>query len=168
MRVCSRPESPADLDAIYMYLEANLSAIPARINIVTLGVDDIARSEAFYAALGWERSTASQDGIIAWFKLSGAILGLFPYADLAADATIAADPRQRFNGVTLAINLESEAAVDAALAHAQTCGAELIKPASMADFGVYSGYFADPDGYLWEIAWNPYFAQSADGTLQMP
>jgi hypothetical protein len=145
-----------------------LSAIPSRINIVTLGVDNLALSESFYIALGWQRSSASQDGVIAWFKLNGAILGLFPYADLAADATIAADPKQRFNGVTLAINLESQEAVDAALSHAKSCGAELIKPASMAVFGVYSGYFADPDGYLWEIAWNPFFEQDADGTLQMP
>jgi predicted lactoylglutathione lyase len=140
--------------------------VPARINIVTLGVGDLGRSEEFYAALGWQRSSASNDSIV-WFKTAGAVVGLFPRADLAADAGVT-DSAPGFSGITLAINLESKDAVDAAMATAVEAGAAAVKPPVRAEWGGYSGYFADPDGFLWELAWNPFFPIGPDGLLQMP
>jgi predicted lactoylglutathione lyase len=140
--------------------------IPARINIVTLGVSDLRRAEAFYATLGWERSSASNENI-AWFKLSGAVLGLFPRHELAADAGVA-DSEAGFAGVTLAINLDTKEDVDAAVAAAVQAGGSVAKQPVEVSWGGYSGYFADPDGYLWEVAWNPFFPIAPDGTLQMP
>jgi predicted lactoylglutathione lyase len=140
--------------------------IPARINIVTLGVSDLRRAEAFYSALGWERSTASNENIV-WFKLTGAVLGLFPRHELAADAGVT-DSAPGFTGVTLAINLETKQDVDAAVATAVQAGGSVVKQPVEAPWGGYSGYFADPDGFLWEVAWNPFFPIAPDGTLQMP
>jgi uncharacterized protein len=143
-------------------------AIPARLSIITLGVSDLARSTAFYEALGWRRSSASMDEIV-WFALTGSVLGLFPRHELAADAAVP-DPNAAgaFSGVTLAINLESEALVDDAVATAVAAGATLTKAATRAEWGGYSGYFADPDGHLWEVAYNPMFPLSADGALELP
>ena len=143
-----------------------MAAIPARINIVTLGVADLARSTVFYEALGWERSAASNDRIV-WFKLTAAVLGLFPREHLAADAGVP-DTEAGFAGVTLAMNLESKEAVDAAMATAVAAGAVAVKSPVTAEWGGYSGYFADPDGFLWELAWNPFFPIGEDGLLQMP
>ena len=140
--------------------------IPARISIVTLGVADLPRAVAFYEALGWERATASQTGI-AWFHTADSNLGLFPIEHLAADANLPAQ-RARFGGVTLAINVETESAVAAALAAAVSAGATLLKPATRADWGGVSGYFADPDGHPWEIAFNPGFPIDSDGRLRIP
>ena len=141
--------------------------IPARISIVTLGVSDLARSSEFYAALGWRKSDASQDAI-AWFHTADSVLGLFATEDLARDAN--ADPRHHpgFRGVTLAINLESPEAVDQAMAAAVAAGATVQKPATAADWGGYSGYFADPDGHLWELAHNPFFPLTKEGRLDLP
>jgi len=141
--------------------------IPARINIVTLGVEDVARAAEFYEALGWQRSTASMEEIV-WFKTTGSILGLFGWRALAEDAHLPAEPKTAFGGITLAINVESEEAVDAALEAAARAGGTIIKPAERADWGGYSGYFTDPDGHAWEVARNPGFPFKADGTLDMP
>ena len=140
--------------------------ITARINIVTLGVSDLRRSEAFYSALGWQRSSASNENIV-WFKLSGAVLGLFPRHELAADAGVA-DSEPGFAGATLAINLDTRDDVDAAIAAAVRAGGSVVKQPIEVSWGGYSGYFGDPDGYLWEVAWNPFFPIAPDGSLQMP
>ncbi len=141
-------------------------SIPARVSIVTLGVGDVARAAAFYEALGWQRASSSSDEI-CWFRTSDTNLGLFAYESLAADANLPAAPRA-FGGITLAINLESEAAVDAALEVAAAAGATIVKPAARTEWGGYSGYFADPDGYPWELAFNPFFAIDADGRVTIP
>ena len=140
--------------------------IPARISIVTLGVADLQRSVAFYSALGWERCASSMDEI-AWFRTADSNLGLFANADLAADANLPAE-RSRFGGITLAINVESAADVERLLAEAVAAGATLLKPATRADWGGVSGYFADPDGHPWEIAHNPAFAIGSDGRTTIP
>jgi catechol 2,3-dioxygenase-like lactoylglutathione lyase family enzyme len=146
-----------------------VSAVPARLSILTLGVEDLARSIAFYEALGWERRSSSVPGVIAWFSLGGCYLGLFPRGELAADAAIAdPGPAPRFGGVTMAINLESDAAVEAALEAARRAGATILKPAGMAIFGGLSGYFTDPDGHPWEVAHNPGFPLDADGRITIP
>jgi catechol 2,3-dioxygenase-like lactoylglutathione lyase family enzyme len=141
--------------------------VPARLSIVTIGVTDLARSVAFYEALGWERCASSQDAI-SWFRMTGSYIGLFPYDELAKDAAIASPQKGSFGGITLAMNVGTEAAVDAALQAAEKAGASLLKPAEHAEWGGYSGYFADPDGTPWEVAYNPHFPLDAEGRVTIP
>ena len=124
--------------------------IPARISIVTIGVQDVARSVRFYEALGWDRTSSSMDEI-AWFRTADSYLGIFGWRDLAEDAQLFEASRGTFGGITLAINVETAAMVDAALDEAVAAGGSLLKPGTELPFG-YGGYFADPDGYLWEVA----------------
>jgi uncharacterized protein len=142
--------------------------IPAVISLVTLGVRDVAASTRFYEALGFELSPGSVEGEVSFFRTAGARLGLFGQDDLAADAR--AEPRTSdgFRGVSVSINLESPAAVDAALSAAAAGGAAIAKPARTAEWGGYSGYFADPDGHLWEVAHNPVWPLGPDGLPQLP
>lgn len=142
-------------------------AVPARINLVTLGVSDVARSTAFYEALGWRRSSVSQDAV-SFLQLGAVVLSLFGHDDLAADAGVAAGAPPPFRGVTLAINVEADGDVGAVLAEAERAGATVVKPSSRADWGGTTGYFADPDGHLWEVAHNPGFPFAPDGSLLLP
>ena len=139
-------------------------SVPARISIVTLGVDNLARSKAFYEALGWEVAGSAGDEI-CWFRTSDSYLGLFGREALARDAGLRSEPTAEFGGITLAINVESEEAVTAAFQAAVTAGARILKPATRADWGGYSGYFADPDGHPWEVAYNPTFPVGDDGRI---
>ncbi len=141
--------------------------LPARLSIVTLGVADVARSVAFYEALGWERCSSSQDEI-AWFRMTGSYIGIFGRADLAADANVADPGPQSFGGITLAMNVATEDEVGAGLAAAEAAGGRILKPATRADWGGLSGYFADPDGHPWEVAHNPFFPLDADGRVTIP
>jgi hypothetical protein len=143
-------------------------SIPARLGLVTLGVTDLARSVTFYEALGWERRSSSIEGVIAWFGTVDTSLGLFPWDELAADAALPAEPRAPFGGMTLAINVETPAEVAACLEAAVGAGGTLLKPATLADWGGTSGYFADPDGHPWEIAHNPAFPIDPDGRVRIP
>ncbi len=141
-------------------------SVPARLTLVTLGVADVARATSFYEALGWRRSSASNDAI-SFFQLGGLALTVFGRQALADDATVSS-AGEGFAGVSLAINLESEAEVDRVAAEWLTCGGTLVKQPHRAFWGGYSGYVADPDGHLWELAYNPGFALLADGSLQLP
>lgn len=141
--------------------------VPARINIVTLGVGDLDRSSAFYERLGWRRADSSSEEI-CWFHTGGAYLGLFPFAALADDAALPADRPPGFAGVTLAINVDDEDAVTRALDAAVAAGATPLKPAERAEWGGVSGYFADPDGYAWEVAFNPSFMSDEQGVITIP
>ena len=127
-----------------------------RINIITLGVTDLSRSVEFYRdGLGlplFDENTES----IAFFQNRGTWLALYPRESLAADAGVATGG-SGFSGVTLAHNVRTREEVDALLDVAVAAGATLVKPAQDTFWGGYSGYFADPEGYLWEIAWNPHF-----------
>ena len=126
-----------------------------RISIITLGVTDLSRAVAFYRdGLGLPIRDGGFDGI-AFFALRGAWLALYPREALAADAGVSS-PERGFGGVTLAHNVASRETVDAVLAEAEAAGAHIVKPAAEAFWCGYSGYFADPDGHLWEVAWNPY------------
>ena len=140
-----------------------------RISLVTLGVAEVARSAAFYEALGWRRSAASQ-AEVAFFSGPGSRLALYGRAALAADAGVAADeaPPGSFSGVALAVNLPDRDAVDGFLAAAEAAGARITKPAAEASWGGYSGYFSDPDGHAWEVAWNPHFPLGDDGLPVLP
>jgi uncharacterized protein len=137
--------------------------VPARLSIVTLGVEDVARSVGFYEALGWERCSSSM-AEIAWFRTADTYLGIFGWHDLAEDAQLFEPTRGSFGGITLAINVESAALVDAGLDEAVAAGATLLKPGTELPFG-YGGYFADPDGHAWEICWNPGFPIGPDGRI---
>jgi catechol 2,3-dioxygenase-like lactoylglutathione lyase family enzyme len=141
--------------------------VPARMGIVTLGVSDLDRSVSFYETLGWQRCESSIEGVISWFRTADSYLGLFPYDELAADAGIASPSRGTFGGVTLAINVEEEGDVQASLDAAVGAGATILKPATDVGFGT-SGYFADPDGYPWEVAFNPSFPLDESGRLSIP
>jgi len=140
--------------------------LPARINLVTLGVADVARSTAFYTALGWRPSSGSQPEI-TFIQLGATILGLFGHDDLADDAQLPRSPAPDFRGVSLALNLDSDDAVDAAMAAARAAGATVVKEPQKVFWGGYSGYFADPDGHLWELAHNPHWTIGADGTVTL-
>jgi uncharacterized protein len=142
-------------------------SIPARLGIVTLGVADLPRAVAFYQALGWERCSSSSDQI-AWFRTADTNVGLFPWHELAEDAKLPAEPRARFGGITLAINVESAEVVQPTLDAAVAAGGTLLKPATAMDWGGTSGYFADPDGHPWEVAHNPFFPIAADGRVSIP
>lgn len=140
--------------------------LPARLGIVTLAVADVARSVAFYERLGWEKRSSSI-AEIAWFGVGGTYLGLFGREDLAADAAVPA-AGSGFEGFTLAVNVPDRETVDAALASALEAGGTLVKAAVTTDFGGYGGYFADPDGHLWEVMYNPHFPLDPDGNVQIP
>ena len=137
-----------------------------RVSIITLGVANLERSRTFYERLGWRRSMPDNESIV-FFQAGGMVLALYPRDELARDANLAAGG-PGFGGVTLAYNTRQRGEVDEVLAEAAAAGAAILKPAQEAFWGGCSGYFADPDGFPWEVAWNPHFAVAADGSLQLP
>jgi predicted lactoylglutathione lyase len=137
--------------------------VPARISIVTIGVEDVARSARFYEALGWTRTASSMDDIV-WFRTADTYLGVWSWRELAEDAQLTEPTRGSFGGITLAINVETADAVDAALDEAVAAGGALLKPGTQLPFG-YGGYFADPDGHVWEVCHNPGFPIGPDGRI---
>ncbi len=124
-----------------------------RISLITLGVSDLARSTEFYRD-GLCLPTHGDFEGVTFFNLKGTWLSLYPRADLAADAKVSAEGNG-FTGFAMAHNVKSKEEVDAVLKQAGSAGATIIKQAQDAIWGGYSGYFSDPDGYLWEVAWNP-------------
>lgn len=137
-----------------------------RISVVTLGVADLQRSREFYERLGWRRSVKKAEGVV-FFQAGGMALALYPRVELARDANVVpAD--NGFAGVAMAYNARSREEVDRVLAEAQAAGAKILKPAQEAFWGGYSGYFADPDDFPWEVAWNPSFAIAEDGSIRLP
>jgi len=125
-----------------------------RISMITLGTADLERAAAFYEqGLGLPRLPMA--GNVAFFPLQGSWLGLYGWDDLAADAGMPAEGNG-FRGMALAHNVGSKAEVDRILAQALQAGGRLVQPARDTDWGGYSGYFSDPDGHLWEVAWNPH------------
>lgn len=136
------------------------------LSLVTLGVSDLPRSRAFYARLGWREAAVSQPEI-AFFRLHGLVLALFARQALADDAGVPADG-SGFAGITLAINVESRAAVGEVIDDAVAAGARVTQPAADVFWGGYRGYFADPDGHLWEVCWNPFWPLDAAGAIQLP
>jgi len=137
-----------------------------RLSLITLGVADLDRARAFYERLGWKRSVRKAEGVV-FFQLNGLALALWPRAELAKDANVI-DDGAGFSGVALAYNARTRNEVDAVLAEAVAAGARLLKRAQEAFWGGYQGYFADPDGHLWEVAWNPGFALDAKGNVTLP
>lgn len=140
-----------------------------RVTLITLGTRDLARAKAFYAALGWHPAR-EQEGI-AFYQLHGLALALFGWDALAEDQK---RPRGDPSGdlgtgaVTLAQNFATEADVDEAFHRAERAGARVLKRPEPVSWGGYSGYWADPDGHVWEVAFNPFWPLGPDGTLQLP
>ena len=144
-------------------------AVPARISLVTLGCENLEALTEFYVALGWPQVLPADEGV-SFFRLAGSILSLYPESDLAADAMVplertAAEFRTRHG---LAINVASPAEVDAALAHVAEIGGRVVKVGRKAFWGGYSGYFADPEGNLWEVAHNPFWTLDDRGLPIIP
>ena len=139
----------------------------SRITMITLGVTDVAASTAFYQKLGFKRSSASNDSV-TFFHMKGTVLGLFGRDALAADAGVEPTQANGFEGVALAHNLASRAEVDDAWAFAVECGATAVKKPHEVFWGGYSGYIADPDGHLWELAHNPFMELDEDGHMTLP
>jgi len=138
-----------------------------RLTMVTLGVRDLARARKFYETLGW-RAREEGGGDIVFFQLLGMVLGLYPRAALAEDAHLPDDvPNAKFGGIALAYNARDKIEVDRVLKEAVAAGAALLKPAQDVFWGGYSGYFADPDGHPWEVAFNPHWPLENDGALRL-
>lgn len=138
-----------------------------RISIITLGVADMARAIAFYRdGLGFPTNITEATAEWAIFRTAGTRFAIYP-KDLLAEDIAADHPKTGtgFGGITLAHNVRSEAEVEQVLEFAVAAGGTLLKPAQPADWGGHSGYFADPDGYPWEVAFNPNNVFEADGTI---
>ena len=136
-----------------------------RVTLITLGVADLAAARAFYRRLGWLEQ-GSNPGV-AFYQLQGAVLGLFGRQALAADQGRAAAVLGT-GAMTLAQNFGSEAEVDAVYAEALAAGGTGLKKPEKVFWGGYSGYWADPDGHVWEVAMNPFWPLQADGSLVLP
>ena len=138
-----------------------------QLHLITLGVKDLKRSLEFYEqGLGWKRAQASS-GDVVFFSMGGVVLSLYPRDKLAEDAGVSPEG-EGFEAITLAYNTRSREEVDEVLQQAARLGARIVKTAQDVFWGGYSGYFADPDGHLWEVAWNPFFELDADGKLNLP
>lgn len=142
-----------------------------RFTMITLGVSDMRRSIAFYAALGFKRKLAATGEQVAFFETGGTMIGLFGQDGLAKETGLAAGlqraPVQGFRGVTLAWNCRDKAEVDAVVAFVETCGATIVNPAQDTDYGGYTGYFADPDGHVWEAVVAPGIDVGADRRVHL-
>ncbi len=144
-----------------------MGELKPRINFVTLGVRDMLAMRAFYERLGLVASSASNPNV-TFFNVNGIVLGLYGYDAFAEDAAIQPDSMPIFRGVSLAWNGRSEEEVDQIMAHAKNAGATITKPAQKVFWGGHSGYFSDPEGNLWEVAFNPFAPFSEHGQIVMP
>jgi catechol 2,3-dioxygenase-like lactoylglutathione lyase family enzyme len=140
-----------------------------RVSLLTLGVSDLTRAVAFYRDwLGWPKSDVGGDEV-AFFKTGGVVMALFPRASFAADAGVDVEDVEHggFPRFSLAHTVAEEGQVDSVLAEAAAAGATIVKEAQEIFFGRH-GFFADPDGFLWEVAWNPSFPMAADAASSCP
>lgn len=136
-----------------------------RVSVITLGVRDLARSRRFYEALGWASDAAPEEDVV-FFQTGGTVLALWDRARLAEDSMVA--DGGGWGGVTLAHNVGSPSEVDAALAEAERAGATIGRPGTETFWGGYSGVFIDPDGHPWEVAHNPFWRITDDGSIVLP
>ena len=139
-----------------------------RLSVVTLGVADLARAESFYEAMGWKRG--NQHGEVAFYQAGSIVVALFARTMQAADAGLppAAGKPNGFGGMILSYNTRGRDEVDTVLAQAAAAGGTIMNAARDAAWGGYSGYFADPDGHIWEVAWNPEWHVGMDGSITLP
>jgi catechol 2,3-dioxygenase-like lactoylglutathione lyase family enzyme len=135
-----------------------------RLTVVTLGVSDLARSRAFYEALGWTTGAAPDDDVV-FFQSGGMVFALWGRSQLAEDSGVTEG--QGWGGITLAHNVRSQSEVDSAMSEAAAAGATITRRAGATSWGGYSGVFLDPDGYPWEIAHNPHWTIEQDGSVKL-
>jgi predicted lactoylglutathione lyase len=138
------------------------------VSLITLGVDDVARSRAFYERVGWRCSQGASTAECAFFHLNTVALALYDQQAMDAETGASASPGPARARFALAQNHGSPASVDEALRKAVLAGASVIKPGSATHWGGYTALFADPDGHVWELAFNPAFPLGADGTIDLP
>jgi len=139
--------------------------VEQRLSLVTLGVADLARSRAFYEALGWT-TRAEPDDDVVFFQAGGMIVALWGRTELAGDSGV--QDEGGWGGVTLAHNVRSPQEVDAVLTEARAAGAAIARPGAATFWGGYSGVFLDPDGHPWEVAHNPRWRLAEDGSVRLP
>ena len=136
------------------------------LHLITLGVRDFERSRKFYTeTLGWKPASNSNEDV-TFFQAGGVVLSLYPREKLAEDA-LTSPEGNGFAGITLAYNAQSEQEVDAIIAELEAKGVEIVKRPQKVFWGGYSSYFADPDGFLWEVAYNPFFPFDESGNLKL-
>ena len=135
-----------------------------RLSVVTLGVSDLARSRAFYEALGWTTGAAPDDDVV-FFQSGGMVFALWSRSQLAEDSGVTEG--QGWGGITLAHNVRSQSEVDSAMSEAAAAGATITRRAGDTFWGGYSGVFLDPDGYPWEVAHNPHWTIEDDGSVRV-
>lgn len=137
-----------------------------RVSMITLGVADLDRAQAFYDRLGWSRSFKDAQGIV-FYQVGGMALALYPRTELAKDAGMT-DDGSGFAGMALAYNARTRTEVDSVIKEAEAAGAMVLTAARETFWGGYAGTFTDPDGFAWEVAWNPNFPLTDDGALVLP
>ena len=135
-----------------------------RVSLVTLGVAELARAQAFYDALGW-RAAEGSEGVV-FYQAGGMVLALWGRDELAADSAVT-DDRGGWGGVTLAYNTRTPAEVDEVIAQARAAGARIGREPAETFWGGYSGIFVDPDGHPWEVAHNPFWTVADDGSVHL-
>ncbi len=136
------------------------------LHLITLGVRDFEKSRRFYKEiLGWKPASASSDDV-AFFQAGGVVLAIYPHEKLAEDA-LTSPEGSGFSGITLAYNARSEAEVDEIIRDLKSKGVKIVKEPQKVFWGGYSSYFADPDDYHWEVAYNPFFAFDESGNLKL-
>jgi catechol 2,3-dioxygenase-like lactoylglutathione lyase family enzyme len=136
-----------------------------RVSLITLGVSDLQRARKFYEQLGWQGQEVEET---VFFQAGGIVFTLWDREKLALDSGIADSRGGAFSGVVLAHNVRTEDEVGQVLAAAESAGAKVTRQPSATFYGGYAGYFSDPDGYLWEIAFNPGFTLADDGSMKLP
>jgi catechol 2,3-dioxygenase-like lactoylglutathione lyase family enzyme len=136
------------------------------LHLVTLGVQNFEASKRFYTEiLGWKLSSSSGDDV-AFFQAGGVVFTIYPREKLAEDALVSPEG-QGFSGITLAYNAQSEAEVDEVIRDLKSKGVKILKEPQKVFWGGYNSYFADPDGYCWEVAYNPFFVFDENGNLKL-
>lgn len=138
-----------------------------RVSIITLGVSDIKKSREFYKALGWKPVQHEHGESIVFFQCGGMVVALYPRELLAEDAGVSPAKNDEFSGITLAYNVNGKEEVHATVEQARKAGAKILKEPQDVFWGGYHSYIADPDGHLWEIAFNPFTLIDDKGRFMM-
>jgi predicted lactoylglutathione lyase len=141
--------------------------VPTHISLITLGVADVAKATSFYERLGFVRSKRASQERVSFFQAGPVVLALWG-RDAQRDDAQAAEFWTGNGGIAVAQNLTSEAEVDAMMARAEAAGARILKPAAKTFWGGYDGYFADLDGHVWEVAFNPFWELDEGGRVRLP
>lgn len=139
-----------------------------RVSFITLGVEDLDRAKRFYEGLGWSASSYGEGLGVAFFQIGGLVFALYPRRELARDVGVDDDKWGGFGAMSLSYNTRSREEVDAVMAEAAAVGAKVLRPAQDIFWGGYVGYFADPDGHLWEVVFNPKADIGPDGAVTIP